>query len=150
MGEHLGNLLNRKGRKTIVVKADATMQDVVEALDRYHIGALPVVDPEQRLIGIVTERDVLHLLARRRRLDEIDVGAVMAREVIVAREGDDLQSAMNTMTERRVRHLPIVRGDALVGIVSIGDVVNALRKTDGEEITHLREYIYGYAEVRMP
>lgn len=131
-----------------MVKPDATMQDVVEALDQYRIGALPVVDDERRLVGIITERDVLHVLALGWTLDELRVEDVMTTDVIIGREEDGLQQAMDTMTEERVRHLPILRGDELVGIVSIGDVVNALRKRDGEELGHLREYIYGYAEVR--
>jgi CBS domain-containing protein len=71
------------------------------------------------------------------------VGAVMTREPITASPGDELGTVMDVMTERRIRHLPVVERDGLVGIVSIGDLLNACRYVAEEENSYLRQYIQG-------
>jgi CBS domain-containing protein len=97
-----------------------------------------------RPTGIITERDVLRLTARAPgQLGSMTVGSVMTREVITASPQDSLTTMMDVMTENRIRHLPVIDADRLVGIISIGDLVNACRASAEAENTHLRQYIQG-------
>lgn len=136
-------ILHDKGHKVHTIGEDRSIQDAVDALVRHNIGALVVVS-EERPVGILTERDVLQLTATRPRdLDSVDVASVMTRDVITATPDADLSHGMEVMTENRVRHLPIVDDGRLVGIVSIGDLVNACLGLAEEEIDHLKSYIRG-------
>lgn len=95
-----------------------------------------------RVTGILTERDILRLTARTPgELGSIEVGAAMTRVLITATSEDRLEDAMSVMTENRIRHLPVMDGDRLVGIVSIGDLVNACRLVAEQENSDLRQYI---------
>ena len=94
--------------------------------------------------GIVTERDILRVTARRpSELDSIHVGEVMTRDLITAKPEDQLLQMMDVMAESKIRHLPILEGDRLAGIISIGDLVNACRVVAEEENSQLRQYIAG-------
>jgi CBS domain-containing protein len=94
--------------------------------------------------GIVTERDILRATARRPgELDSIRVGEVMTRDLITAKPEDQLLQMMDVMAENKIRHLPILEGDRLAGIISIGDLVNACRVVAEEENSQLRQYIAG-------
>jgi CBS domain-containing protein len=120
----VSNLLESKGTGVATVAPDATVAAVVAELARLRIGALVVSADGAHIDGIVSERDVVQRLHQLRGdlLDE-PVSSIMSRAVETCAPTDDLDSLMRTMTERRVRHLPVVADGVLCGIVSIGDVV---------------------------
>ncbi|MEJ2502418.1 MAG: CBS domain-containing protein [Gemmatimonadota bacterium] len=140
------DILRIKGTEVITVAPDQAVLAAVEILSEHRIGALVVQSGDDPVEGIISERDVLNLVAG-------DPGAVavtpvrdvMTRDVIVGVPSDDLDYVMNTMTNNRIRHLPIMEDGRLHGILSIGDVVNALRRSVESENRHLRDYIHGVA-----
>lgn len=139
------DILRSKGHDVITVGPDQPVLGAVRILAEHRIGAL-VVRAEGEIRGIISERDVLNLAAGDpARLETTSVADAMTTNVIVAVPDDDLDYVMNIMTRNRVRHLPIMEGERLVGLVSIGDVVNAVRRQVEAENRHLREYIQGVA-----
>jgi CBS domain-containing protein len=134
-------ILREKGRDVFTISESRTVLDAVKVLVDRNIGALVVVDGE-RPAGILTERDILRLTARvPGELGLIRVSSAMTREMITARPTDELATLMDVMTERRIRHLPVMEGDELAGIISIGDLVNACRVSAEAENEQLRQYI---------
>ena len=139
----LSDILRAKGSSVVTIAPDRTVLEAIRTLVDHNIGAVVVVE-EDDPVGILSERDILRLTAEgpggvARTL----VQDVMTHEVVYSTEDDTLKGAMETMTLHRIRHLPVVADGALVGIVSIGDVVNALRKGFEVENRHLKEYIAG-------
>jgi CBS domain-containing protein len=139
----LEHILGVKGRDVVTISESQTVLEAVRLLVDRNIGGL-VVTEGHRPTGILTERDILRLTARAPgELGTMRVGAVMTREVITARPQDELSEMMDVMTENRIRHLPIMDGDRLAGIISIGDLLNACRVSAESENSQLREYIQG-------
>lgn len=139
----IGEILRRKGHDVVTIPQTRSVLDAVGVLVRHDIGAL-VVTEHERPTGIFTERDVLRLTARSpTALGTIQVGGVMTHDPVTATPDDELTEMMDVMTERKIRHLPVVEGGELVGIVSIGDLLNACRHVAEEENSHLRQYIQG-------
>ena len=137
----ISSILATKSHEIITIGPEQTLLEVVELLVRHNIGALPVVDGQGKLIGIISERDVIRRVAETEKLNETAVREVMTRTVIVGVPQDDVISVANTMTERRFRHLPIMHGDNLVGIISIGDILKAQRDNYRGEIDTLETQI---------
>ncbi len=136
-------ILRNKGHDVITITESRSVLDAAQALVDHNIGGLVVTEGE-RPTGILTERDILRLTARNPgELDAIQVGTVMTRDLITATPQDRLADVMVVMTENKVRHLPVMEGDRLIGIVSIGDLVNACRVVAEEENSQLRQYIHG-------
>ena len=130
---NIASLLASKGAKVVTIGPEQTVRDALKLLAQHNIGALVVVDGGARPVGILSERDVVRAAARSESLFGDAVSRLMTRDVIVGLPSDDLVSVGVTMTEKRIRHLPVVEGGRLVGIVSIGDVVKAQRdKYQGE------------------
>lgn len=139
------DILRSKGGTVVAVGPDQPVLSAVRVLSEHRIGAV-VVRQGDRLLGILSERDVLNLAAGDpTRLETAQVEEVMTRELITGTPDDDLNDVMNTMTENRIRHLPVVVNGALEGIVSIGDIVNAVRRSVETENRHLKDYIHGVA-----
>lgn len=130
--------------KLQTIAPEKTVLDASRKLVQHNIGALPVCDGEGQLVGIITERDILRVTAANGG-DALErrVAAVMSRRVHTCIADDDIETAMEVMTERRVRHLPVMRDGRLVNIISIGDLVKATLDESQEEIRHLREYVAG-------
>ena len=136
-------ILHNKGHDVVTITETRSVLAAAQALVDHNIGGL-VVTEGGRPTGIVTERDILRVTARSPgELDSIQVGAVMTRELITARPEDQLNELMDVMTQNKIRHLPILEGDRLIGIISIGDLVNACRVVAEEENSQLRQYIHG-------
>ncbi len=136
-------ILRHKGHDVVTITESRSVLDAARALVDHNIGGV-VVTEDKRPIGILTERDILRVTARSPgELDSIRVGAVMTRDLITAKPEDRLTQVMDVMTENKVRHLPVLEGDRLIGIVSIGDLVNACRIVAEEENSQLRQYIHG-------
>lgn len=136
-------ILRRKGREVVTIRGEETVLDAVRRLVEHDIGSL-VVEDGGRVVGIFTERDVLRLTARRPgELPELRVEEVMTREVRTATPDDEVSQTMDVMTERRIRHLPVLERGRLAGIISIGDLLNACRVSAEDENEQLRSYIHG-------
>ncbi|MEX1259036.1 MAG: CBS domain-containing protein [Gemmatimonadota bacterium] len=136
-------VLDRKGRNVVTVAPEATVAFAVRLLVHHGIGSV-VVTRGERILGILTERDVLRLADRDPTvLALLPVSEVMTAELVVGAPDDDLSYVMEVMTNRRVRHLPVVDEGVLQGLISIGDVVNALRRTAEHENHFLRDYVQG-------
>ena len=132
-----------KGSSVVTVGADATVLQAARTLVEHRIGAL-VVTKEGYVEGILSERDVLRLAARDPSLlPGTPVADVMTTDVVVGLVDDDLAYAMAIMTNNRLRHLPVLDKAALVGIVSIGDLVNASLTDLTAENHWLRDYVQG-------
>lgn len=143
-------ILRSKGRNVVTITRERTVLEAVKILEENNIGGIVVMEGD-RPVGIVTERDVLRLTARSPgELGSITVSSVIVRELIVATPGDQLREAMQVMTEERIRHLPVMEGKQLVGIISIGDLLNACRIVAERENAHLREYIQGAVPYTPP
>lgn len=135
-------ILATKGAKVITARARQSLKDVIGLLVQHNIGALVVVDDADKPVGIISERDLIRAVARGEDLAR-PVSAAMTRAVIFGTPQDDLASVMKTMTEKRFRHLPVMEGDKLVGIVSIGDMVKAQLGQYQGEIETLETQIIG-------
>lgn len=139
----LTEILDKKGRLVVTTPPDRTVLEAVQLLVEKNIGSV-VVTREDEILGILTERDVLRLTrARHRELDRLRISDAMTTDVITANPDDEIGHAMELMTENRIRHLPILSDGQLAGLLSIGDVVDALRKSVQDENHHLKKYIQG-------
>ena len=142
----IAQILAGKGSEMISTRPDATIASVARLLKQKRIGALVVTDADGGLCGIISERDLARGLADHGAgLLEMTVAELMTAKVVTCSPDDGLASLMQTMTERRFRHLPVVKDGELIGIISIGDVVK-YRLQELEAETHmLQDYIHGGA-----
>ena len=134
-------ILNDKGSEVATIAADATVREAVELLGRHRIGALPVVE-DGRVVGIMSERDVVYCLTDHgAELLSWPVSRVMTSPAITADPDTPVLSALAMMTQRRIRHLPVVVGGQIRGIVSIGDLVKYRIERIEQEAEAMRTYI---------
>lgn len=135
------NILQSKGRAVTTVTAGSTIAEAVTLLNTKKIGAVVVVDGK-RVVGILSERDVVrHLGTDWAALANRPVSDVMTKNVVSVSRFATVADVMERMTEKRIRHMPIVENGELVGIVSIGDVVKRKIEETEQEATALKEYI---------
>jgi len=143
----LEEFLRQKGRLVHSIEPQASLDDVVQKLVRHNCGSLVVCDPGDgpdctRMAGIITERDILRACAARRGpLDQIRVADVMTTKVVTGSPNCSLEEVMGLMTVNRVRHLPILDEERLLGIISIGDIVKAQHDQFAVENHYLKTYI---------
>jgi CBS domain-containing protein len=138
------DILRDKGAEVATIGVENTIYDAVKKLVEKNIGSLLVVDEKGAIAGIITERDILKECDQRfQSLDKTKVKDVMTKKLIVASPDDDVDYVENIMTENRIRHLPIVSGEKLEGIISIGDLVNVQRAQCKVENRYLKAYISG-------
>ena len=137
-------ILNEKGSNVITVTAQVTVQQAASLLHENHIGAVVVVDPEEHIVGIMTERDIVASIARYGAacLDK-PVSSVMWQNVYCCREEMSVDSLMEMMSKFRARHLPVEREGRLAGIISIGDVVKYHIRAIENEAEQIKAYISG-------
>jgi CBS domain-containing protein len=137
----ISNVLRTKGSDVVTASPDTTVSELLELLVGRNIGAVVVTEGES-VVGIVSERDVVHeITARGADLLTTRVSAIMSTNVVSCRPEDEVDSLMRTMTERRIRHLPVLVDSKLVGIISIGDMVKARIGELEEERAHLHSYL---------
>lgn len=136
-------LLDRKGGQVISISPDATVFEAINVMADKAIGSLLVMQ-DDKLIGIVTERDYARkVIIKGRVAKSTAVKEIMTAEVVTVTGADTVAACMATMTERRIRHLPVVEDERVIGLVSIGDLVQAIIISQQEEIEHLEQYISG-------
>jgi CBS domain-containing protein len=134
-------ILERKGRDVVTTEPDATVEGLARLLAERRIGAVLVVSGEQ-ILGVVSERDIIHAIATHGpRALALTVAEVMSANLEVCNSEDRIDAIMARMTDRRIRHVPVVDGHRLVGIVSIGDVVKHRVEEVEAEAHMLRDYV---------
>ena len=135
------DILQTKSRTVHTCGPADTLADVVDLLVGHNIGSLVVLQDEE-MVGIITERDILRASAvTRGPLDFVCVHERMTRCPVVAAPEEDVADTMGVMTERRIRHLPVIENGRLVGIISIGDIVKAQHDELSRENHYLKSYI---------
>ena len=142
MGTTVSDVLKIKGHQVVTVTPEQTLASVASILTENRIGAAPVVDHSGRLVGIISERDLVRGIAERGPAAlSMPNQQLMTKEVSTCAPGDQVVTLMEVMTNRRIRHLPVVQGGGLAGIVSIGDVVKQRLAEAQFELDELRRYI---------
>jgi CBS domain-containing protein len=137
-------ILKDKGTTVATIGADKLLPDAIKSLVEKRIGSLLVLDEKGAICGIITEKDILKECDQRyATLQKTKVKDVMTRNLIVASMEDDIDYVENIMTQNRVRHLPIISGQKLEGIISIGDVVKVQHRECRVENRYLKDYISG-------
>ena len=136
----VADILEEKGTSVITVRATDSLKETISKLDHERIGAMLVVNDDHQLVGMISERDLIGVLAEYGELALIaNVGALMTKRVYGCAPQDSLQDAMAWMVHQRVRHLPVVVGGEIRGVISIGDVVKHLIKQAEKEPTVLEQ-----------
>ncbi len=135
-------ILKDKGRSVLTAGPDTSLLDIAKVLAEKRIGCIVLTDGEDRVAGIVSERDVVRTLASNgpKCLDE-PVSYCMTEEVVTCQESDTIDRLMAEMTAGRFRHMPVVENDRLIGLVSIGDVVKQRIAEAEMEAAAMRDYI---------
>jgi len=136
-------LLDRKGTELISIVQDASVFDAIKLMADRGVGSLLVMDGGD-LIGIVTERDYARkVIVKGRSSESTEVSEIMSTDIVTATPQQTVNQCMTLMTDRRIRHLPVVAGDEVVGLISIGDLVQAIISDQQQEIEQLEQYISG-------
>ena len=135
-------ILSSKGSEVITIGPTATLEEAIAILTKHRIGALVVLGADQRVIGILSERDIVRALAERH-ADALKepLAQTMTRVVVTCGENDTISEIMERMTHGRFRHVPVLEQDRLVGIISICDVVKQRLGDMERESEALRDYI---------
>jgi CBS domain-containing protein len=135
-------ILSEKGRNVVTVDPGASLADAAKLLADKRIGAVPVLGADRRLIGIISERDIVQALATRGASALAEpISQTMTRRVATCNESETISNIMERMTEGKFRHVPVVDQGRLVGIVSIGDVVKHRLQEMERESAAMRDYI---------
>ena len=135
------DIIDSKGSWMVTVGPHVTLHEALCTLIEKRVGALPVKNASGRLVGIITERDIMREVYNNSILREKSVVDVMTRDVVTGSPEDDIEYVMNAMTEGRFRHMPVMEGGKLAGIVSIGDIVKAQLHRTKHQVTQLMDYI---------
>jgi CBS domain-containing protein len=139
---NVATILKMKGREVATAAAQATLMEISRDLAEHKVGAMVIVDDAGQVTGIISERDIVRAISSHG-ADVLSrsAGDFMTRGVVTCSEEDTLAELMERMTDGRFRHLPVVDGDKLVGIVSIGDVVKERISEAESEAEAMRSYI---------
>jgi CBS domain-containing protein len=139
----VNDLLKIKGNQVWSIEYNATIKDALQLLAQKDVGALTVLKNGQ-LVGIFSERDYARKMAQ---LEQCSLAApvseIMTSRVLVVNNSNSVEECMSLMTDKHIRHLPVLEGDKLVGIISIGDLVKAITSDQTEKISQLENYIQG-------
>lgn len=136
------HLLDRKGRAVFSIGPDEPVLEAIRVMAERHVGALLVMKGEE-LIGIVSERDYARkVILKGRSSADTPVSQIMSAPVVTVSLSNSVQECMQLMTTRRLRHLPVVEGKKVVGMVSIGDLVKAVMEEQQQTIEQLESYIH--------
>ena len=143
MAEKIVSILNNKDNHIWSVGPDETVYDAIALMADKRIGALLVV-AERRLIGIITERDYARkVILHGRSSKDTNVREIMTSSLVTVTPDHTVDECMRLVTEHRIRHLPVLDNDRLVGLISIGDLVNSIIEAQAQTINHLHSYITG-------
>ncbi len=138
----VSDVLAIKGRRVVSIPMGTTVLESMSIFSTNRIGSLLVVDKDENIQGIVCARDVL--MATLKHVEDIRtvvVEEIMTTDLIVATENDDIDYIQAIMTEKRIRHLPILEGKKIIGLISMGDVVSAQVQKKEVELRYFKDYI---------
>jgi CBS domain-containing protein len=137
------HLLARKGHDVWSVDVDEPVLEAIQIMADRHVGALPVMRNDE-LVGVISERDYARkVILMGRSSAETPVWQIMTAPVVTVTPDDSVKECMQVMTERRIRHLPVLEGAKMVGMISIGDLVRAVIEEQQETIEQLEKFIAG-------
>ena len=137
------HLLDSKGREIISIVQEASVYDAIKLMADHGVGSLLVMDGDE-LKGIVTERDYARkVIIKGRSSESTQVGEIMTKDLVTTTSAQTVSECMTKMSERRIRHLPVMSGEEVIGLISIGDLVQAIISDQQEEIEQLENYISG-------
>ncbi len=141
---NIEDIIKGKGKTLFTVKKKTSAFDAVSVLDKEKVGVLLVLDEKDNVAGILSERDVLYKCYNSgKKLEEQTVENLMTNveDIIIGKLDDTPQQLMNIMTSKRIRHIPIIENENIVGIISIGDLIKLVLENSEVESRKLREYI---------
>lgn len=137
-------ILNRKGNQIYSIHPQETVYDAIKKMADLNIGALIVLDDNDKIAGIISERDYRNkVILKGRTSSTTPVQDIMVKQVFCVNSTDDVNLCMGLMTEKKIRHLPVLDDGELSGMISIGDVVKSVIDQQKIEIDSLRNYIAG-------
>lgn len=137
------DILAQKGSDIYSVTSDVTVFDAIKSMSELNIGALLVID-DGNLSGIISERDYRDkVILKGKQSKSTPVHEIMTSKIFKVEIHDDLHTCMRIMTNQKIRHLPVMEGDKVVGVISIGDVVKSVIDEQKFEIDSLKDYIAG-------
>ena len=137
----VSNILNNKGRAVYFVASDLSVYDALKVMGEKNIGALPIIENGE-LKGIVSERDYARkVVLHNKNSKDTLVKEIMTSNVITVSPNDSLEQCMSVMSDRKIRHLPVVENNEVVGLISISDIVKIIIEKQKETIEHLQSYI---------
>jgi len=138
---NVNQILEAKGGRIVSVPREAPVLEVIRLMAEHHIGSVLVVQGSE-LLGIATERDYARkVILQGRSSADTPVAQIMSSPVLTVGPTDTVQTCMALMTERKIRHLPVVEGGQVLGLISIGDLVKAVIEDQRQEIAQLQQYI---------
>ena len=131
-------------REIISINENGTIYDAIKLLSKNKIGALPVINNQKKLCGIVSERDIINAISENKeiKLSLSDINSIMTSKVITCNKDTQSNVLMKIMTTNKIRHIPILEKNLLIGIVSIGDVVKRLLEKFNIENEELKSWLY--------
>ena len=140
--KYIEDVLNKKGTEVWSIDGEDSVYQAIELMADKHVGAL-VVKEGSRLAGIISERDYARkVILRGRSSKATKVAEIMTRDIICARSDYDVDACMALMSEKEIRHLPIIDAGELKGMVSLGDLVKTIMEDQQSRIEQLENYIY--------
>jgi CBS domain-containing protein len=138
------DILNSKGRKIFTVTEHDSVNTAVAALATNRVGFLIVMSMDGTVAGVISERDIVHrCMSLKKDPEQLKVGDIMTPKsaLITAAEDDEIEKVMTTMTDKKVRHLPVFQDEEVVGLISIGDVIKFILEEKNDAIKSLMDYV---------
>lgn len=140
-------ILDKKGNDVYSISADDSLKDMVKEMLGRSIGSLLVLNDDGSIAGIITERDFLHNVSKNAdSWESVRIGDVMIKNVLTATVDETLDEVMSRMTKQRVRHMPVVDSDKVVGVLSIGDIIFASLDESNFQNEIMKRYIKDWPE----
>jgi CBS domain-containing protein len=140
---NVSQIIGRKGSRVVSVTREAPVLEAIRVMAEHHIGAVLVMEGGQ-LIGIASERDYARkVILQGRSSHDTPVAVIMTSPVVCVTPQDTLAECMTIMTEKHIRHLPVIEGERVIGVISIGDLVKETMEEQKQEISLLQQYIAG-------